>query len=196
MSFAVSSFALQGAGAGASVVGSYFSAKSSKMNLQGQADMLEVNARMLELSARSALDAGQQEVAGLTLKAGQLKGSQRAALAANGGDLGSGNAAEIQASTEMMKEIDKNTVEANAVRRAWGYRTEAVNATNEARMKRTNADSISPAMAAAGTLLSQGGQVASSWYKMNQSGAFNNPSNAGSPDDGSYERKYASGQGR
>lgn len=47
-----------------------------------------------------------------------------------------GSAAEIQASTDIMKEIDMATVESNAVRNAFGYRTQAMNFENEALAKR------------------------------------------------------------
>lgn len=152
-------------GMASSAIGSYFSAGAQKATLQGQAAIADANARISELGAQSALNQGQQQVGALTLRAGQLKSSQRAALAANGVDLGEGNAAEIQASTDIMKEIDSNTLTANAVRSAWGYRAQAVNFENDALMKRAGADSISPGMAAATSLLGSAGSVASSWYQ-------------------------------
>lgn len=177
MSFAVSSVALQVGGLASSAVGSYYSAQNAKINAKGQAALADTNARIAELGAQQELVRGQQEVASITMQAGQLKSSQRTAMAANGVDLGEGNAAEIQASTDLMKEIDKNTAHANAVRSAWGYRTQAVNYQNEAIMKRATAKSISPGAAAFSTLLSGAGQVASSWYSLNKGGTFNSPSN-------------------
>ena len=174
-------------GAASSAIGSYYSARTQKATLQGQADLADTNARIAELGAQSALLQGQQQVGALTLKAGHLKSSQRAALAANGVDLGVGNAAEIQASTDIMKEIDANTLTANAVRSAWGYRTQAVNFQNEALMKRAGAKSISPGMAATSSLLGGAGQVAGSWYAMNRAGAFNSPSNGASYNGASEE---------
>lgn len=155
-----------------SAVGSYFSAATQKATLKGQAAVADVNARIAELGAQSALLQGQQQVGALTLKAGQLKSSQRASMAANGIDLGVGSAAEIQASTDIMKEIDANTLTANAVRSAWGYRTQAVNFENEALTKRATAGAINPFGSAAGTLLTNATHVASSWYSLNKSGAL------------------------
>lgn len=159
-------------GAASSAIGSYYSAKTQKINLQTQAYVADTNARIAELGAQSALNQGQQQVGALTLKAGQLKSSQRAAMAANGIDLGVGNAAEIQASTDVMKEIDANTLTANAVRSAWGYRTQAVNFENEALTKRATAGAISPFGSAAGSLLGSAASVAGSWYSLNKSGAL------------------------
>jgi len=187
-----------------SAVGSYFSAATQKATLKGQAAIADanariadanasavrttadVNARIAELGAQSALLQGQQQVGALTLKAGQLKSRQRASLAANGIDLGVGNAAEIQASTDIMSEIDRNTIEANAVRSAWGYRTQAVNFQNEALMaqsngwayrtdaenKRATAGGINPLGSATGSLLGSAASVAGSWYSLNKSGAL------------------------
>ena len=177
MSFAISAVALMGAGVASNTVGSYWSAKTSKIALEAEAGIADTNARIAELAAQQELIKGEHEVASLTMRAGQLKSSQRAAMAANGIDLGEGSAAEIQASTDLMKEIDKNTVEANTVRSAWGYRTQGMNYQNRATMDRATAGAISPGLTAFGSLLSNSGQVAASWYSMNKAGAFNSPSN-------------------
>lgn len=166
-----------------SAIGGHFGAATQKAMLKGQADVAAVNARIAELGAQSALYQGQQQVGALTLKAGQLKSSQRATLAANGVDLGVGSASEIQASTDIMKEIDANTLTANAVRSAWGYRTQAMNFQNEALTKRATAGSISPFGSAASSLLGSAASVAGSWYSMNKAGAFNSPSNYSSGAD-------------
>ena len=163
-------------GAATSAIGSYFGAATQKAVLNGQASVADSNARISELGAQSALMQGQQQVGALTLRAGQLKSSQRAAMAANGIDLGTGNAAELQASTDIMKEIDANTLTANAVRSAWGYRTQAMNFKNEALTRRASAGAISPGMAAASSLLGSAGSVASSWYGMNKAGMFGDDS--------------------
>lgn len=143
-----------------SAIGGYYSAAAQK-------SALGFNAKLAELSAQGELEKGQHEAMRLTMKAGQIKSAQRASMAANGIDLGEGSAAEVQASTDIMKEIDKNTIEANAIRSAWGYRTDAA-------MSRAKASTISPFGAAAGTLLTSAGSVADSWYRFKQSGAFDN----------------------
>jgi hypothetical protein len=107
------------------LLGASFAEAMGRINARSIRDTAEVNARIAELGAQSALDQGNQQVASLTLKAGQLKSTQRAAMAANGIDLGDGNAVDVLASTEIMKEVDMNQITANAVRSAWGYRTQA-----------------------------------------------------------------------
>jgi hypothetical protein len=154
----------QAGGAASSAVGTYFKSASDKSSLQTQAVISDTNARIAELSAQSALAQGQRQIGALTLKAGQLKSDQRASLAANGVDLGEGSAAELQASTEIMKDVDVGTLTANSERTAWGYRSQAVNDSSQAAMDRANATSISPAGYAATSLLEGAGKVASAWY--------------------------------
>ncbi|MHB1091452.1 virion core protein, T7 gp14 family [Thiobacillus sp.] len=168
ISLANLSLGLQTAGAVSGAIGGFYSARMTKNQLAFEADMSRINARIAELGARSAFERGQKEVASLTMQAGQLKARQRASMAANGIDLGEGNAAELQASTDLMREIDKQTIEANAVRSAWGYRTEATNLQSAALMKEGSAAGISPFGAGMSSLLTGAGQVASSWYQMNE----------------------------
>lgn len=172
MSFAISSIALSASGAASGMIGSYFGAKTSKINLDTQSYLADTNARISELGAETELRNGERQVAAITMRAGQVKSAQRVALAANGVDLGVGNAAELQASTDLMKEIDKNTAESNAVRSAWGYRTQGMNYQNEATVKRGASDAISPGMAATSSFLTGAGQVAGSWYQFKKAGAF------------------------
>lgn len=163
-----------------SALGSFFSASGQKAALEAQANIAEINARTSENAAQSVLNQGKQQVAQSSLKYGAVKSGQKAALAANGVDIGTGNAAELQGSTDIMKEIDLNTLKANAVRSAWGYRTQSSNYQIEAMTKRVAADGISPSMSAGTTLLSSAGKVASQWYALNKSGAFDSPSNSSS----------------
>ena len=158
--------ALMIAGMVSGAIGSYYSAKNQKIQLEGQARLDEINARIAELGAQQELLRGEKEVGQISMQAGRLKSAQRVALAANGVDLGEGNAAELQASTDLMKEIDMNTVQANAIRSAWGYRTQGVNAVNSAIARRATGAGISPGGQAFTTLLGSAGQVAGSWYQM------------------------------
>lgn len=159
---------MSGIGAIGSAVGAYQQAKSAKSAMRYQAAMAEINARLSEMSAQQSLQQGQQQVAAYTMKAGQMKGRTRAALAANGVDLGSGSAAELQASNDIIKDIDRNTIEANAIRSAWGYRIQGANASNEALMARSSANSISPMMAGFNSLLGSATKVAPGWYSLNK----------------------------
>lgn len=167
--------AAQTASAVTSAVGSYYGARSQQISARGAADIADINAGQSELAAQQELARGNAEVAAVTRRAGQVKSAQRAALAANGVDLGVGSAAETLTSTDIQKEEDINTITANAVRAAWGQRMQATNFTNEALTKRAGADSISPGMAGFTSLLGGATQVASSWYTLNKAGVLNTP---------------------
>lgn len=157
---------LQGMGAASSALGAYFGAQSNKLTLEGQADIADINARMLESSAQSTLLTGQREEQKSRIATANLKGKQRAALAANGVDLGVGSAENVLTTTDYMGEVDANTIATNAVMSAWGYRTQAVNETNKARSSRAASSAISPESAMFTSLIGSAGQVAPSWYQM------------------------------
>ena len=167
----MASLGMQAAGAAMGTVGSYYSAQNTKSNLQLQANLADTNAQIAELGAQSALAQGAKEEQRSRLQTTALKKSQRVALAANGVDLGQGSAAELLTSTDLMGDIDANTIKANAVRNAWGYRTQATNYQNQALMNRASAGAISPGAGAVASLLGSAGSVGQSWYQFNQEGA-------------------------
>lgn len=162
---------MQGAGAASSAMGAYFGAKSQKSSLELQANLADINARMSESAAQQTLLTGQREEQKSMIATANLKGTQRASMAANGIDLGQGTANQVLTSTDVLGEIDANTIHANAVLNAWGHRTQAVNQTNQALMSRASASAISPLTSMTTSLLGSAGSVASSWYTMNKAGS-------------------------
>jgi hypothetical protein len=161
---------LQVGGAAIQVIGAISSALSTRLALKGAAAVAEINAGVAERAAQQEMSNGQEQVAAATERAGQVKSSQRAAMAANGIDLGVGSAAEVLTTTDMVKEHDMQVIQSNAVRAAWGHRMTATSLTNQAVTSRASADSISPLVAGTSTLLSSAGQIAGSWYLMNKNG--------------------------
>jgi hypothetical protein len=141
-------------------------------DLRSQAFVDDINAKMEESSAQSALAAGQHQVQSILLHGDQVKDAQTVAQASNGIDLGSGSAVAVRATTDIMKTIDANTANANAVRSAFGYRTQGANYAGDAAAKRAGADAINPGMAAFSSLLTSAGNVAGSWYSLSKDGAI------------------------
>ena len=144
------------------------SAQTSQIQLKFQADMAKINEQLNETNAQATLLAGQRQESNVRLKTGQLKSTQRASMAANGIDLGSDTALRILTSTDLMGEIDAQTVASNAVRNAWGYRTQGANFAADAMFKRASADTIDPNSAFTSSLLGNAGQVAMNWYVGNK----------------------------
>ena len=146
-------------------VGAYSEARSQRNAMTYAANAADVNAKISELTAQSALKTGERQFQRFRLQTANLKGNQRASMAANGIDLGEGSAARILTDTDVLGEIDANTIEADAIRSAWGYRTQGTNYQNEALFKRVTANSIDPGMRATTSLLGNAGSVAEKWYK-------------------------------
>ena len=155
--------ALQTGAALSDIVNSYFSTKMQKNALRFQSDMAALNAKAAENSAEAVLDAGNRQIAALTLRDGAIKSRQKAAMAANGIDLGEGSAAEVTASTDLMKEIDVNQWKVNAVQAASGLRIQGVNYSGQPLMASAQASGLNPTMSATSSLLGNGALVASSW---------------------------------
>jgi hypothetical protein len=152
-------------GAIQSGLGAYFSAASQKSSLKFQASMAALNARIAERTAQSILQAGEQAQGRVSLQAGKVKAAQTVGQGARGVQIGVGSAAEEVATTDLMKETDMLTINANAVRQAWAARMQATNAANEALAKEALADSINPYVSAVTSLLGSSGKVASTWYR-------------------------------
>ncbi len=137
------------AGIGASTAGAYGQARWQQAAQKN-------NATLADYAAQDALERGEADVQQNQLQTAQLKGAQRAALAANGIDIGEGSAGNILTDTGYLGQRDITLIRSNAARQAWGYRTQALDYRNRAR-------AMSPFGAALGTLLGSAGQVASRW---------------------------------
>jgi len=158
----------QGAGMLASANAAKNSAASTQIQLNFQADMAKINERLNESNAQTSLLAGQRQEQNVRLRTAQLKSTQRASMAANGIDLGSDTALNVLTTTDYMGEVDALQTATNAVRQAWGYRTNAQNFASEAAMKRASASGIDPNSSYMTSLLGNAGTVATNWYMMNK----------------------------
>lgn len=101
----------------------------------------EINARLAEVNARDAEARGRREAENVRMQARQLRGSQRAQMAAAGISIeGDNSAALIADQTQVMGELDSQTVMNNAFKEAWGFRQEAAQARFQGRMGRRMGD--------------------------------------------------------
>lgn len=166
---------MQAAGAGQSALSAYYGARAEKSRLGFEADMADINARMSERAAETALASGRREVQRSRMQTAALKGRQIAAMGANGIALDEGSAVQVLTGTDYIGEVDANTLEANAIAQAWGHKIEAVNTRSQARSARSAASTISPGRAAVTSLIGSAGPVASYWYSMKKAGAFDTP---------------------
>jgi len=159
-------------GALGSAVGSIFAAQSDRINLNLQARIADINASMAQDNARAALQQGDTQITQSRYQTGMLKAKQVAATAANGVVVGDGSALNNLISTDVMGEIDANTIRQNAVRAAAGYRTQATDFSNTALMKRTAANSISPFVSGLTSLATSSSKVSGDWLALARAGAI------------------------
>lgn len=158
-------------------LGSFGISKHSNAAAQAQANIARINAQMMERQYQATLRASEKAIVSKTMAAGQVKSAQRAALAANGIAVGEGSAAEMQASTDIVKEMDVNQIKSNALAEAWGYRWKGLDYENQAlqaEAKKANKWDVFGT-----TLLGGASQVASNYMLMFASGMFNQDTSAG-----------------
>ena len=100
-------------GAGSQANTERYRAKSAALNFEHQRDMMQLNKRMLESQAQHIGRAYNKQIAIRTMKAGRDISSTKASFAARGIQMGVGSTANVFASAELLKEIDRLTMNTN-----------------------------------------------------------------------------------
>lgn len=158
------SVGLMAAGTASSAMSARTSSQNTKAAYDYQSKVAANNAQIAEWQAQDALSRGAKAEQQQRLKAAQLKGTQRASMAARGVALDEGSPLAILDDTDFMNELDVGTIRDNAAKEAWGYRNQASGMTSDAAMLASRADAEDPSAAMGGSLLTSAGSVASSWY--------------------------------
>lgn len=135
--------------------------------LNYQAQVSANNAKIAQWQAQDALQRGARAEQTQRLKTAQLKGSQRASLAARGIALDEGSALNLLQDTDYMGDLDVATIQDNTTKEAWGYQNQANGYLNDAALQGYRAGETNSNAALAGTLLTGAGTVADSWYRRN-----------------------------
>jgi hypothetical protein len=103
---------------------------------EAQAQLAEFNASVADLQAKDAVLRGQDEENRFRAGVDQLISEQRVGFAASNVDVGYGSAVDTQADAAFLGELDALTIRTNAGREAWGYRVEAQDLRERARIGR------------------------------------------------------------
>lgn len=151
------------AGAVMQAGGTYGQAQGQRSALQYQASVARSNAALAGHQASDTIRAGQAAEGVQRMRTGQMVGAQRAQMAANGIDLGEGNATDILTTTKAMGERDALQINDNAMMQAWGYRTQQQSFLDESSRAEGQRGAISPWLSAATSLLGSASSVASGW---------------------------------
>ncbi len=115
------------------LIGSYFAASTEKyktkslaLQLEHKRDMALFNRRMKETQAHHLNRVYNQQYQIATLKQGGTKSSAKASFAARGIQMGVGSTRDAFVSDEIMKDLDKITMNSNKVRAVENKRLEGV----------------------------------------------------------------------
>jgi hypothetical protein len=123
-SFFTSPYLFAGINALATLSSANASAKAQRAEGDFQASIYESNARIQALMAEDAIIRGDKEAVKAKQLAKRIIGSQRAAMGAQGIDLESGSALDIQEETASLGAEEALNIRNNAWREAWGYRAQ------------------------------------------------------------------------
>jgi hypothetical protein len=145
---------MMGVGMALTAIGGLQAADAQKKQGQYQQKVAENNALTQRWAADDAITRGVVAEDRQRERTRALIGQQRAAMAANGIDVGTGTALDLQADAANEGEFDAMTIRSNAMRQAWGLQTQADNTVADGAMAAFAGD-----QKATGTLLSTGGSL-------------------------------------
>ena len=163
----------QGVSALAGGVSSYYKTKAERTTVRAQADMADIQARLLESSAQDAIRRGMVDEQASRLQAARIKSDQITGYAAGNIALDSDSVVNKLTETDVLSEIDAATIPWNAMQEAFGYRREGLNQEASARNLRTQASGMSPSRAFTTTLLTGASKVATNRTKYQEAGMIN-----------------------
>jgi hypothetical protein len=125
---AAASLATSVIGTGMGIIGQSQAAQAQAAQAAGmaqyQASVARMNQALMEQNAQRAEQQGEADAERQDLKTAQLMGSQRAALAAQGGDVNAGSDLDILGDTARAGKLDELAIRSNAARQAYGFRVQ------------------------------------------------------------------------
>lgn len=134
-------------GWGTSLVGSMSKLMSSsadadiiRLTGEAQRSVYETNAMIQKLRAEDAIRRGDAKALKAKQAAKRLIGAQRARMGAQGIDIESGSALDIQKETAGLGAMDEFEIKNNAWREAWGYRAAVTNLESQAAFTQLTTD--------------------------------------------------------
>lgn len=148
--------------------------KAAKSQADYEAAIQRNNAIRADFLAEDAIERGKINEQQQRLRGRLLIGQMRAVLASSGQVIDEGSAGQLIEDQAGISELDALNVRNIAKREAQGFRIQSTNFESSANLTRLSGESARRASrtAAAGTLLSSGGKVASKWYQFEREGAF------------------------
>ncbi len=139
---------------------------------QYQAGVAETNQQIAEQNRNYALQAGEITAEQYGIKATQEKGQIRVAQGASNIDVGTGSPVAVRAGENVKVGLDLGQIRSNAARVAYGYETEATQATAQAGLygQAAKTSVLAGDISATGSLVSTAGAVSDKWLQAQQYG--------------------------
>lgn len=149
-------------GVGATAFGSLFGALGSLEAGKAQESLAQFNAEMSEMQAEDAKQRGREAEKQFRQEIKQLIGKQKTSYAAQNVQLGDeySSASEVELQTRLMGEEDALNIRSNAMREAFGFKSNAISQTMQGRYANMQARDQ-----AAGTLLTGSNRI-TQMYRM------------------------------
>lgn len=166
-------FALQGAQTVLSFSADQQQASAARAQGAYAGAAADMNAKVATLQAQDAIARGDLAAHEEGARTRGEMGAARAAAAAQGLDVGSGSALDVQANTATIGALDEATIRNNAARAAWGYTTEAADYRQQGKLARAAGANAGLGYAAEGvtTLLTGAGKTYG-LYRQHQAGTL------------------------
>lgn len=150
-----------------SAVGAISQGQAAAKSAEYQAQVARNNAIIANQNADYAIKAGQTKAETASKKAAQQQGMIKAAFAANGIDVNSGSAVDVQVGQREAGKLDTETTMNNSQLQAYGYRSQAVNFQAEAGLHEAEASN-----AVTGSFFSAAGGLLGNISSTGLSGGF------------------------
>ena len=125
---------------GLTVAAAFTRGQAARAESRFQASQLQTNAALASIQARSTLKAGEEAAAARGTAGRARVGASRAALAAQGIDVNTLTAQDIQEDIREVTRLDVNAIRAEAMMAAQGLQVEAAQSRGAARFARVSGD--------------------------------------------------------
>lgn len=171
---ATASLATSAIGAGVGAIGAISSAQSQSANANYQAQVAKNNATIAANNAEYATQAGQEKAQETSLKAREQQGAITTAIAANGLDVDTGSASDVEKTQAETGSLATQNVVNAAALQAYGYRSNETSFQAQSGLETAEAGQAETAgdISAAGGLLGGASSVGLNYAKLQQAGAF------------------------
>lgn len=152
-------------GAGVSAIGSIAGGEATANAANYNAEVAQNNATIAKQNAAYSIAAGQADVEKEGLKNAAAAGELKASQAANGVDVNTGSAVDVQVGQREQGDLDAQTTLNNAELKAYGYESQATGFTAQAGLDKQEAEDapIGAGLSAAGGLLGSASSLGFKW---------------------------------